>query len=870
MPNRVWRGGLIDKDVPAANTELVRCVSPKESTNSVESLMSVEETKTALQGLAEALSSPLDRNDLGRLARMHSFCECLAAGDQPADAGPRETVHRLAAGLVAILEKLILDEAARPDDGLALIPQAVQMVQATFDGQAGDDSSMVARLQACIAGEDVSTPAIAETPPPAARLPEPAPCAEPAPTETPKAEAPPPVESATPAAPASLPIEAEAYVSEPLLIDLTETEHLVGFIEESREHMDGIETALLEVEQDPSDTGKINELFRPFHTIKGIAGFLNLRDVNRLTHEVETILDMGRKNELQITSGTTDRIFAAVDLLKLQISEIANFVASPSGEVCPQPDIVSMMAELRGIQRQNQPATAPPTQPQPKLGEILVANESATPDELEQALEVQAADPPPPRKVGEIMVDHGAVSHKQVDSALAQQATGKTVAAEQSLRVDIAKLDALVDAVGELVIAQTMVNLSDSVGGDPKLQRDVTQVTKIVRDVQETAMGMRMVPIGPTFQKMRRLVRDVSRKAGKQVELHISGEETELDKTVIQQISDPLVHMVRNSVDHGVESPEARRETGKPEVGNVYLDAYHQGDSIVIEICDDGAGLDRDKLIAKGIERGLVTPDTQLTDQQAFALILGAGFSTAKEVTDISGRGVGMDVVKRNIDQLRGKIEIQSELGQGTTFFIRLPLTLAIIDGMLVRVGEERLIIPTILIEQSLRPQPSQITTVQRRGEMLQVRGELCPLIQLGQLFGYSDRVDPCETLVVIAHTEGQKVGLVVDELIGQQQVVIKSLAEGFKHINGVSGAAILGDGRVGLILEPTGLTRLHSTCHTSVIASRSRAPATPPTVTPESTGFAADPEPEVVREQKKPQTCTDAADVAIAAATLT
>jgi two-component system chemotaxis sensor kinase CheA len=286
-------------------------------------------------------------------------------------------------------------------------------------------------------------------------------------------------------------------------------------------------------------------------------------------------------------------------------------------------------------------------------------------------------------------------------------------------------------------------------------------------------------------------------------------------------------------------------------MGNVYLDAYHQGDSIVIGIRDDGRGLDREKLLAKGIERGLVTPDEQLSDQQVFALIMQAGFSTAEQITDISGRGVGMDVVKRNIEALRGKIEIISEKGTGTTINVRIPLTLAIIDGMLVRVGTERLIIPTILIEQSLRPQPEQITTVQRRGEMLRVRGELCPLVQLGQLFGYSERCDPAETLVVIAHSEGVKIGLVVDELIGQQQVVVKSLSEGFKRVRGVSGAAILGDGRVGLILEPTGLLELHKTRrnNTEVCRRRGEAEVTPSAGTVADQPAEAPYEPEAVEE---------------------
>jgi two-component system chemotaxis sensor kinase CheA len=563
-------------------------------------------------------------------------------------------------------------------------------------------------------------------------------------------------------------------VSEPLVIDLSESEHLQGFLDEAQEHMDAIEAGLLAVEANPADTHQLNELFRPFHTIKGIAGFLNLRDINRLTHEIETILDLGRKNELRITAGIVDLIFKAVDSLKAQLDAIRTYMAAPTGGPCPQPNIAEMMGKLRKA----------------AAGECQ-SDEPETCGTPQRAVSASGDDAQP-------------------GASAAPGPAGKAAQTDHSIRVDTSKLDTLVDAVGELVIAQSMVGLSSTVLADDKLARVVSQVTKIVRDVQETAMAMRMVPIGQTFQKMRRLVRDVARKAGKHVELAIEGEETELDKNVIQQISDPLVHMVRNAVDHGVEPPDVRKAVGKPETGTVTLNAYHQGDSIVIEIRDDGRGLDRDKLIAKALERGIISPDDQLSDQQAFALIFAPGFSTAEVVTDISGRGVGMDVVRRNVEQLRGKIEIHSEKGRGSTFLIKLPLTLAIIDGMLVRVGTERLIIPTILIEQSLRPERRQITSVQKRGQMVQIRGELCPLIQLGALFDYGPPVDPCENQIVVVLCESQKIALVVEELIGQQQVVIKSLGERFKIVRGVSGAAILGDGKVGLILEPSGILTLH------------------------------------------------------------
>jgi two-component system chemotaxis sensor kinase CheA len=775
--------------------------------------------QAAVEGLAEAVNTPPERNDLGLLARMHSWCQNLV--EEGKEQG--EQLLGVAERLTTLLERLILDEAADAELGIQLVPNAVAAIEQLYQGADLALDGLLGQMGQAIDGAGGgATDAPAAT---TSATPEPAAAAAPAEAEpiaaeptadtetTPAAVAPASAAEAPAEPPASAPAVAapEPYVSEPLEIDLAEQDHLQGFLDESTEHLDAIEAGLLDLETDPSDAGKINELFRPFHTIKGIAGFLNLRDINRLTHEIETILDLGRKHELKITQDTVDLIFQSVDYLKSQLDQIRRYLASPSGAACPQPDIVDIMARLQVAAR---PGAAPPTPTpaaeRPKLGEVLVDEGTVAEAELTAALDEQSRREPPPPKVGEILVERGSATPDQVDQALIKQASGAPLA-DQSIRVDTRKLDFLVDAIGELVIAQSMVSLAEVIHTDDKLSRNVSQVSKIVRDVQETAMAMRMVPIGHTFQKMRRLVRDVSRKAQKNVELTISGEETELDKNVIQAISDPLVHLVRNAVDHGIEAPDARQQAGKPEAGRVMLNAYHQGDSIVIEIRDDGKGLDPEKLRAKGIERGLIAADDPLSEQQTFALILQAGFSTAEQVTDISGRGVGMDVVKRNVEKLRGKIEIESKRGEGSCFRIRLPLTLAIIDGMIVRVGTERLIIPTILIEQSLRPEPRQITSVQRRGAMLQVRGELCPMIQLGALFDYTPPVDPCGHLVVIAQCEGQKIALVVEELIGQQQVVIKTLGERFKRVHGVSGAAILGDGRVGLILEPTGLLGLHN-----------------------------------------------------------
>jgi two-component system chemotaxis sensor kinase CheA len=334
-------------------------------------------------------------------------------------------------------------------------------------------------------------------------------------------------------------------------------------------------------------------------------------------------------------------------------------------------------------------------------------------------------------------------------------------------------------------------------------------LAKITRELQDLSMSMRMVPIHGVFQKMARLVRDLGRKFGKEINLEVVGGETELDRNVVEAISDPLVHMVRNSVDHGIETPDLRTQSGKSRAGRVELKAYHQAGNIVIDITDDGKGLNKKRILQKAIQAGIVREGQELSEQEIFKLIFHAGLSTAEKVTDVSGRGVGMDVVRKNVEALRGRIDITSVEGKGSTFTIRLPLTLAVIDGMVVRVGDERYIIPITTIEQSIQPKPDQVSTVQGRGEVCMVRGDLIPLFRLHRIFNVKPKTEnPCESLVVIVQDNDRRACLLVDELLGQQQVVIKSLGER-AAAKGISGGAILGDGNVSLILDIPGLMEL-------------------------------------------------------------
>jgi two-component system, chemotaxis family, sensor kinase CheA len=379
-----------------------------------------------------------------------------------------------------------------------------------------------------------------------------------------------------------------------------------------------------------------------------------------------------------------------------------------------------------------------------------------------------------------------------------------------SIRVSVEKIDELMNTVGELVITQAMLSQLGTALEGPnaeKLRAGLAQLERNTRELQESVMRVRMLPISFVFSRFPRMVRDIAQRLGKQIDLKLTGEQTELDKTVLEKIGDPLVHLVRNSIDHGIEMPEARIAAGKPAAGTVHLDACHRGGNIAVEVSDDGFGLDKDRILAKARQRGLVGQNDVLTDDQIHELIFLPGFSTAEKTTDLSGRGVGMDVVRRNVKELGGKIELRSDRGKGSRFIITLPLTLAIVDGQSVAVGSETYIIPLISIVESMRLKETSISRLSGHNEVFSFRGDYLPIIRLHELFGVEPRARALhEGLVVIAEGDGRRVGLFVDDLLGQQQVVIKSLEVNYGRVEGVSGATILGDGSVALILDVTGV----------------------------------------------------------------
>lgn len=392
------------------------------------------------------------------------------------------------------------------------------------------------------------------------------------------------------------------------------------------------------------------------------------------------------------------------------------------------------------------------------------------------------------------------------DTAVAKAAEKTAASATTSIRVDLEKVDRLVNMVGELVITEAMLRAQARhlpIDQFTDLMRGVDELSHHTRELQEAVMAVRMQPVKSIFSRMPRIVRDTAAQLGKDIQLLLSGENTEVDKTVIEQLGDPLTHMIRNSIDHGIETPDQRVWHDKPLQGTIHLSAYHRSGRIIIEISDDGAGINRQRVLNKAVEKGLVAADAQLSDEEIDHLIFLPGFSTAEQVTSVSGRGVGMDVVKRNIESLGGHVRVTNNPGRGTTFTVSLPLTLAILDGMIVRVGYESYIIPITSIIESLHPKRQDIHAVQGKADVINVRGEFIPLVYLHRIFGVSGAVSEAgKALIVLVESGHQKLGLVVDELIGQQQVVIKSLEANADPVKGISGATILGDGKVSLILE--------------------------------------------------------------------
>ena len=557
------------------------------------------------------------------------------------------------------------------------------------------------------------------------------------------------------------------------------------FVEEAQEHLASMESRLLALDIDNASAEEFNDIFRSAHSIKGGSATFGLTAVTEVAHVLESLLDKLRNQQIALTREMVDAFLKSSDIIGMQLAEHQGQGHADPAEVKHTCDWLRRLAG------------GADASPGPKAAEGTAFGffEDAP------ASQPQAQPAPAPATAAPAAPAAPAVAHHE----------------QNSIRVSVEKVDQLINLVGELVITQAMLAQTASSGDaalGERLQFALAQFDRNTRELQEAAMSIRMMPISSVFNRFPRVVRDLAARLGKTVELQTSGETTELDRGLIEKIVDPLTHLVRNSLDHGIESAAERIAAGKPAAGSILLSASHQGGNIVIEVSDDGRGLSRERILAKARERGMAVPENP-ADNEVWNLIFEPGFSTAQAVTDVSGRGVGMDVVRSNIAALGGRVEIHSTTGVGTRMTVRLPLTLAILDGLSIACGEEMFILPLTCIVESMRPAAGAVRTVTGRGRVLQVRGEYLPVVALHEVLGIPGAQQREEDgIVVIVDAHDCRLALFADELVGQHQVVIKSLERNWRKVEGVSGATILGDGRVALILDAAELARMALPAH--------------------------------------------------------
>jgi len=612
-----------------------------------------------------------------------------------------------------------------------------------------------------------------------------------------------------------------------MAIDLSR--FIATFFDETHEHLEAIEEGAMTLGQGGDDTETLNAIFRAAHSIKGGSGTFGFAQLTEATHELETLFDGLRKGEGKADASTVRLLLDASDAFKAHIARLKR------GERSHDPAMDALRAQVIGYR-------AGRKQPTPGKGVAPVSTGAQSSKAKAKAKKAEPAteeaffteDPPAAAPAPQVAPPKGAAYgfFEELPAAASepqkerrendkyglfeappssQNEQNRRKGDSSSIRVGVEKIDRIVNLVGELVIAQAM--MQQAVGGqareqDEQLAHSLATLDRNTRDLQQAVMSIRMMPMEFVFSRFPRVVYDVASKLGKKVNLRTQGQETELDKELIELLIDPLTHVVRNAIDHGVESPQERVRSGKPEAGTLAMRATHRGGSVIIEVSDDGRGLDRDRILAKARELGMPADDS-MTDVQVWDLIYEAGFSTASEVTNLSGRGVGMDVVRRNIASLGGAVSVSSRKGEGTTITIQLPLTLAVLDGMIVGVGDEQYIVPLEFVAEAIMPAPGDIKTIVNQPSLVAVRGEHLPIVRLEDVVqlqrGGGAAPDP---LCLVVEVDNRRAALMVDKLVGQQQLVVKSLETNLHSVPGVAGATILGDGRVSLILDVTALTR--------------------------------------------------------------
>ena len=615
-------------------------------------------------------------------------------------------------------------------------------------------------------------------------------------------------------------------------------ELIEAFVAESKDLIDSAETALLSLETDPGDMTAVDTVFRAFHNIRGTSAFFEISLITEMAHYAESLIGIIRGRRIRYTKEYSDLALRAADMLKLLFQSVQDVTnGKPSFKPEGYDELALLLTQTTAAAKSSEavetgklPRTSEKTIfPPEKSGDVRAGSPragSAPSSVKKKEISVKKKEPE------EIIHQHKMPIDEEVKkteaASLLDVARGlqtkqyletskKQEGFESSARVPVERLDQFIDMVGELVVSHSMVAQDDLIAGSGHhdLLKKMSHTNKIIRELQNMSMSMRMVPLRETFRKMARLVRDMGHKLEKRVSFVTEGEDTEIDRNMVDIINDPIIHIIRNAMDHGIEQPDSRERAGKPPYGIVKLSAYHSSGNVVVKVKDDGRGFNHKAILAKARERGLLSNKTQaedimISEHEVLSLIFRPGFSTVKALSEVSGRGTGMNVVKKSIDALRGHIEIQSAPGKGSVVKITLPLTLAIIDGMVIRVGSEKYIMPTVSIVRSVRPVPEDISTVLRRGETVSVQGKLVPLFRLAELFDIEGaEQDPVRGIVMVIEEDGHQAGILVDELIGSQQIVIKTLGETMRNIPGISGSAIMPNGRVGLILDVGGLMGL-------------------------------------------------------------
>lgn len=585
------------------------------------------------------------------------------------------------------------------------------------------------------------------------------------------------------------------------------------FLDEAGQSLTDTEQCFLMLENDPNNVENLNKIFRLAHNLKGSSKAVGFIDMSAFTHEFESFILKLKNGELAFTTAIislmltcNDHLIKMVELLKKDhdakvdstqlLDQMMLLKNAPQGDAESEPpaELESEPQVETVIEAQSAPAVEASNNVEVEPNLELLRELLGQMPEMANVIPIKAPEPAAPL-----------VSAPPLKAEAPSKGAHAT---EESIRISVTKLEGLLNFVGEMVILQSVLREQTQGSESALLRKTIQQIGKVVKEIQDISMSLRMVPIKPTFQKMQRIVRDTAMAVQKDVAIKLVGEDTELDKTVLEKINDPLVHLIRNSVDHGIESAELRVAGGKPAKGMVTLSAAQKSGKLVIEVTDDGAGLNPEKLKKKAIEKGILKPGAELTEKEAFALIFAPGFSTKDQVSDVSGRGVGMDVVKTNIQELSGEIQIFSELKKGTTFQITLPLSLAIIDGMVVCFANDKFVIPLNQVYETLRPKEEHVQYNQSLGYTLMLRGENLPLFRMGEFFNYQSKMQTTDMIALVIRSSPKPFAILVDDILGQFQVVVKKLSSELQNMKGISGSTILGDGKPSFIIEPNDLIK--------------------------------------------------------------